>query len=134
MVGDEASNERQRGIVGRRRTEDDLVARIIEIEGRTQRILDVVFQSADRPNETDAGDGRGTLAPQASSVAQVFYNVQTFPLTYQTPLVRVSVKLTEKLRYNLGYQYYGYHEDFGVLSVNQNYRAHTGYTSLLWSF
>jgi hypothetical protein len=82
----------------------------------------------------DTGDGRGTLVPQATDVAQVFYNVQTFPLTYQTPLLRLSVKLTAKLRYNLGYQYYGYHEDFGVLSVNQNYRAHTGYTSLLWSF
>jgi len=55
MVGDEASNEGQRGIVGRSRAEDDLVARIIEIEGRAQRILDVVFQSADRPNQTDAG-------------------------------------------------------------------------------
>ena len=54
MVRDEASNERQRGIVGRRRAEDDLVARIIELEGRAQRSLDVVFQSADRPNQTDA--------------------------------------------------------------------------------
>jgi hypothetical protein len=54
MVRDEASNERQRRIVGRRRAEDDLVARIIEIEGRTQRILDMVFQSADRSNQTDA--------------------------------------------------------------------------------
>jgi hypothetical protein len=82
----------------------------------------------------DTGDGRSRLLQQAGPVSQVFYNVQTFPLTYQTPLVRLSVKITEKLRYNLGYQYYGYHEDFGVLSVNQNYRAHTGYTSLLWSF
>jgi hypothetical protein len=82
----------------------------------------------------DAGDGRGVLATQPTAVAQVFYNVQTFPLTYQTPLVRLSVKLNSKLRYNLGYQYYGYHEDFGVLALNQSYRAHTGYTSLLWSF
>lgn len=82
----------------------------------------------------DTGDGRSSLAPQPTPIAQVFYNVQTFPLTYQTPLVRVSVKIKSKLRYNLGYQYYGYHEDFGVLSELQNYRAHTGYTSLLWSF
>jgi len=53
----------------------------------------------------------------------------TFPLTYQTPLARLSVKITPKLRYNLGYQYYGYHD-----AVSQSYRAHTGYTSLLWSF
>jgi hypothetical protein len=82
----------------------------------------------------DTGDGRGALAQQATPVAQIFYNVQTFPLTYQTPLARISIKLTAKLRYNLGYQYYGYHEDFGLFSINQNYRAHTGYTSLLWSF
>jgi hypothetical protein len=82
----------------------------------------------------DTGDGRAALLTQPTPAAQVFYNVQTFPLTYQTPLVRLSVKITEKLRYNLGYQYYGYHEDFGLLSTSQNYRAHTGYTSLLWSF
>jgi hypothetical protein len=67
MVGDEASNEGQRGIVGRSRAEDDLVARIIEIESRAQRILDVVLQSADRPNQTDAGhaERRAGGAPQS---------------------------------------------------------------------
>ena len=55
----------------------------------------------------DTGDGRSALAAQPTAIAQVFYNVQTFPLTYQTPLVRVSIRLTQKLRYNLGYQYYG---------------------------
>jgi hypothetical protein len=82
----------------------------------------------------DTGDGRGSLATQPTAVGQIFYNVQTFPLTFQSPLARISVKLNAKLRYNLGYQYYGYHEDFGLLSEYQNYRAHTGYTSLLWSF
>jgi hypothetical protein len=82
----------------------------------------------------DTGDGRASLAVQPTAIAQVFYNVQTFPLTYQTPLVRLSVQITPKLRYNVGYQYYGYHEDFGVLGYNQSYRANTGYTSLLWSF
>ncbi len=82
----------------------------------------------------DTGDGRNSLATQPTPTAQVFYNVQTFPLTYQTPLARISIKITPKLRYNLGYQYYGYHEQFGVLSEMQNYRANTGYTSLLWSF
>jgi hypothetical protein len=82
----------------------------------------------------DTGDGRSSLAVQSTAAAQVFYNVQTFPLTYQTPLVRLSVRLHEKLRWNAGYQYYGYHEEFGVLSQDQNYRANTGYTSLLWSF
>ena len=47
---------------------------------------------------------------------------------------RVSVRLTPKVRANVGWQYYGYHEDFQILSVYQNYHAHTGYVSLLWSF
>lgn len=82
----------------------------------------------------DTGDGRSSLAVQPSAVAQVFYNAQTFPLTYQTPLLRLSVRIGEKLRYNIGYQYYGYKEDFGLFGINQNYRAQTGFTSLLWSF
>jgi hypothetical protein len=83
----------------------------------------------------DTGDGRASsILRQATPVGQLLYSVQTFPLTYQTPLVRMSIKINAKLRYNIGYQYYGYHEDFGLLDVNQSYRAHTGYTSLLWSF
>jgi hypothetical protein len=82
----------------------------------------------------DTGDGRDALAMQATPVEQVLYDVQTFPLTYQTPLARLSVRLNAKLRWNVAYQYYGYHEEFGVLSQIQNYRAHTGYTSLLWAF
>jgi hypothetical protein len=82
----------------------------------------------------DAGDGRSSLATQPTAVGQVFYNVQTFPLTYQSPLFRLSVRITEKLRYNLGYQYYGYNEQFGLFSTYENFHANTGYTSLLWSF
>ncbi len=82
----------------------------------------------------DTGDGRASQAQQSSPARQLLYNVQAFPLTYQTPMLRLSVRVTSKLRYNVGYQYYGYHEDFGLLSVNESYRAHTGYTSLLWSF
>jgi hypothetical protein len=82
----------------------------------------------------DTGDGRSSEATQPTPIGQVFYNVQTFPLTYQSPLFRLSVRLTEKLRYNLGYQYYGYNEQFGLLSTYENFHANTGYSSLLWSF
>jgi hypothetical protein len=41
---------------------------------------------------------------------------------------------SSKLRFNLGYHYYGYKEDFGLLSVNENFRANTGYPGLLFSF
>ena len=73
----------------------------------------------------DVGDGRATLGTNA------FQQVQTYPMSYYSPLARVSVRLTSKLRWNFGYQYYGYHED---LYSYQNYRAHTGYTSLLFTF
>jgi len=56
---------------------------------------------------------------------------QTFPLRYLSPQGRVSLRISEKVRWNAGYQYYGYHQDFSAL---QNYRAHTGYTSVLWAF
>ena len=82
----------------------------------------------------DTGDGRSAEATQPTEIGQLLYSVQTFPLTYQTPLVRLSIRINAKLRYNVGYQYYGYHEEFGLLGYDQNYRAHTGYTSLLWSF
>lgn len=52
-------------------------------------------------------------------------------MSYDAPLARFSVKLHPKVRWNIGYQYYRYRED--SLPV-QNYRAHTGYTSVLWTF
>jgi hypothetical protein len=82
----------------------------------------------------DVGDGRSTNTGPSNAVSALFYSVQTFPLSFQSPSARVSWRITEKLRFNIGYQYYGYKEDFGLLSVNQNYRANTGYTSLLFSF
>ena len=84
----------------------------------------------------DVGDGRvaplalpglSLGAPQVSAFAAA----QTFPLRYLSPQGRVSVRISEKIRWNAGYQYYGYHEDFSAL---QNYRAHTGYASVLWAF
>jgi hypothetical protein len=57
----------------------------------------------------------------------------TFPLTFESPLVRLSIKIRENLRFNVGYQHYRYREDF-LLRSGQDYRAHTGYSSLSWSF
>lgn len=83
----------------------------------------------------DAGDGRSRLdepgAPGARSPLAAFRAVQTFPVAYQSPLGRLSVRLRPKLRWNVGYQWYGYRDE---LFRVQNYRAHTGYSSLLWSF
>jgi hypothetical protein len=64
----------------------------------------------------------------------LFGTAQVFPLRFHTPLARVSVRLTSKLRWNAGWQFYRYREDFPIAGVPQNYRAHTGYSSVLWSF
>jgi hypothetical protein len=83
----------------------------------------------------DTGDGSGpsfTFAPIGSLSPQVLFPAaQTFPLSFRSPLARISVRLTEKIRWNVGYQYYGYNERF---FNGLDYRAHTGYTSVLWSF
>ncbi len=75
--------------------------------------------------DTGAGGGaRPTVLPALAPV-------QGFPMDYDAPLARISVKLHTRLRWNAGYQFYRYRED---LLPTQNYRAHTGYTSVLWTF
>jgi hypothetical protein len=80
----------------------------------------------------DLGDGRTN--PTATVIGpnlSAFETAQTFPLKFQVPQGRLSIRLHERLRWNFGYQYFGYHETF---FSGENYLAHTGYTSLLWSF
>ena len=86
----------------------------------------------------DAGDGRSqaTGSGFGPNIPQ-FQIAQTFPMRFQSPLARLSVKLTNRVRWNVGYQYYGYHEEFFTgqsFLPDQAYRAQTGYTSVLWSF
>ena len=83
----------------------------------------------------DTGDGRGApFLGITDQVSAVLIPVQTFPVRYESPLLRVSVRLRGKMRWNAGYQFYRYREEFGVVAPFQNYRAHTGYSSVLWSF
>ena len=80
----------------------------------------------------DTGDGRSTPTQLVTGPdLPAFRTAQTFPLKFESPQARVSVRISERIRWNAGYQYFGYHEDF---FSGQNYLAHTGYTSLLWSF
>jgi hypothetical protein len=81
----------------------------------------------------DVGDGRltATSAPTTYTSAPAFLAAQTFPLRYLSPQGKLSFRITEKIRWNVGYQHYAYRESFSVL---QDYRAHTGYTSVAWSF
>jgi len=80
----------------------------------------------------DAGDGRAvpTGAGTASSLPAL-QAVQTFPLRFQSPLGRVSIRLAGGVHLNLGYERYGYGERF---FASQGFRANTGYAGLLWTF
>ncbi|MEP7362022.1 MAG: hypothetical protein ABI972_02105 [Acidobacteriota bacterium] len=75
----------------------------------------------------DTGDGRAVLL----SGTGAFPEAQVFPLSFDSPQARVSIRLHQRLRLNFGYQYYRYGEEFSAL---RDYRAHTGFTSMLWSF
>ena len=84
----------------------------------------------------DTGDGSLPPAPSSTTdpVGALFASVRTFPLTYQSPSARVSVRITPKVRWNVGYQFYNYHELVHSFGFNQDFRANTGFTSVLWSF
>jgi hypothetical protein len=69
--------------------------------------------------------------PITATATYIAYTAQSFPVRFLSPMARISFRLTEKIRWNAGYQYYGYDERF---YTSLDYRAHTGYTSLLWSF
>jgi hypothetical protein len=69
-----------------------------------------------------------------SSVNVLLASVQTFPLTYQTPMARVSVRISPKVRWNVGWQFYNYNEQFQLFTAYQNFHANNGYTSVLWTF
>ncbi|HBY58401.1 MAG TPA: hypothetical protein DEH78_01180, partial [Solibacterales bacterium] len=82
----------------------------------------------------DVGDNRRALAipsPSATGAPLFLVNAQVFPLAFDSPQARLSIPLHTRLRLNFGYQFYRYREDFSAL---QNYRAHTGFASMLWSF
>jgi hypothetical protein len=80
----------------------------------------------------DTGDGRsGSTNTIVGPQLAAFQTAQTFPLKFQSPSARLSFRISERVRWNVGYQYFGYHESF---SGGENYIANTGYTSILWSF
>jgi len=86
----------------------------------------------------DTGDGRNNpLGTGFGTTIPAFQAAQTFPMKFLSPLGRVSVKISNRVRWNVGYQYYGYHEDFfatGDFLPSNAYRATTAYSSFLWSF
>ena len=81
----------------------------------------------------DFGDGRSNplVSPVTANLPPAFIAAQTFPLRFISPLARLSIPIRARIRWNFGYQYYGYSEQFSSI---QDYRANTGYSSISWSF
>jgi len=79
----------------------------------------------------DTGDGRSTAVGSGTNIVPALNIAQTYPLLYDTPMARVTVPVIARLRFNVGWQYYRYSEQF---LAARNYHANTAYTSLAWSF
>jgi hypothetical protein len=56
--------------------------------------------------------------------------ISSYPMSYQSPEGRLTIKINRRLDWNLGYQYYNYRESAIVGPRPQNYHAHLPYTSL----
>ncbi len=54
--------------------------------------------------------------------------------TFPKPSPGQFARFREKLRWNAGWQFYNYHEQFGLEAFYQGYHANTGYTSVTWAF
>ena len=85
----------------------------------------------------DTGDPQGSPS-FVSGVTPAYPNFSfdgdlrnSFPLSYQSPLARVSLELNKNLSWNVGWKFYNYSEQF---SGRQNYHAHVGYSSFRWTF
>lgn len=55
--------------------------------------------------------------------------VRSLPFLFQTPEAKLIIRLSRRLDWNLGYQYYAYKEK-PPFNTGQDYRAHMPYTSL----
>ena len=68
--------------------------------------------------------------------------ITSYPMTYQMPEIKLAIRLTRNIDWNIGYQYYSYEEvppvsPFAtpqVIFPAQNYTAHMPYTSLRFYF
>lgn len=82
----------------------------------------------------DTGDGRAQQNLGMANAAAFTASASTFPLTYHTPLVRLSMRINPKLNWNGGWEFYRYSQRFAYFGYQPYYRAHTGYTSLAFTF
>jgi hypothetical protein len=79
----------------------------------------------------DTGDGRTQQNLGLTDLAASYTaSWSTFPMTYQAPMARLSIRLSPKLQWNGGWEFYRYHQQFAYFGYQPYYRANTGYTSL----
>jgi hypothetical protein len=82
-------------------------------------------------------DGQGSRLSDPNGTPGTLIN--SYPMNYQSPEARLSIKINRRLDWNLGYQYYSYNEsniinNFPASPRPQNYHAHLPYTSLRFYF
>ena len=101
------------------------------IESTARLTPKVTFYSAYRVNR-DNGQGNRISDPSATGARTI---ISSYPMSYQSPEARLSIRLNRRLDWNLGYQYFNYNEDaflrtFPGSPRAQNYHAHLPYMSL----
>jgi hypothetical protein len=94
------------------------------------------FYASYRVNK-DLGQGDRISAPAQGIL------ISSYPMSFQSPEARLSIRINRRLDWNLGYQYYNYNEsklanynlgNYIVSPRPQNYNAHLPYVSLRFYF
>lgn len=96
----------------------------------------VLFLGYSVVKDTAGGQKAASLiAPFVPAYPSFVFNgtdlINSYPLTYQSPQGRLTIKVRNRISWNAGWQYYNYSERFTGL---QNYHAHVVYTSLRSGF
>ncbi|MGH9873878.1 MAG: hypothetical protein ACRD9S_15615 [Pyrinomonadaceae bacterium] len=89
----------------------------------------VTLYAAYRVNQ-DNGQGSRLADPTGNPGTLI----NSYPMNFQSPEVRLAIKINRRLDWNAGYQFYNYNESALVGPRPQNYHAHLPYTSLRYYF
>ena len=73
-------------------------------------------------------DGQGSRLADPTGTPGTL--ISSYPMNFQSPEVRLAIRINRRVDWNLGYQYYDYSESALVGPRPQNYHAHMPYTSL----
>jgi hypothetical protein len=73
-------------------------------------------------------DGQGSRLADPTGTPGTL--ISSYPMNFQSPEVRLAIRINRRVDWNLGYQYYNYSESALVGPRPQNYHAHMPYTSL----